>query len=125
MVRLFIIVLYLAALAMFAISNMQPNPADPTAIYLAGTLGEFHASAGMLAGCVGVAGLVLGLILGAMGQFKDWRKGRGIEKKLREVEKDNARLQGLVAQHALNNSTAQAAAVTTADGRDEPQLTAK
>lgn len=80
MIRLLIIVLFLAFTAIFAMSNL-----DDTTIWLASF--GFSIKMGKLIALLAVPALVLGLLMGWFGEFRQRRRARKAESQLRSAQK--------------------------------------
>lgn len=96
MIRLLIIVLFLAFAAIFAMSNL-----DDTTIWLASF--GFSIKMGKFIALLSVPSLVLGLLLGLTGEFRQRRRARKAESQLRASQKQlidlHQRLDQLKASH--------------------------
>ncbi|QHI95522.1 DUF1049 domain-containing protein [Aristophania vespae] len=100
MIRLLIIVCFLALLTVFSLSN--PSPSEMWIISKG-----FHISIGLLAFGLSIFFLFVGLIVGWAGEFQQRRRARRAENQIRSLEKQNSELQDKVAslQISVPNST--------------------
>lgn len=110
MIRLVIIVCLLALLTVFSLSN--PAPAEMWVISK-----SFHLSIGLLAFGLSIFFLLIGLIIGWAGEFKQRRRARRAESQSRTYEKQIADLQQEIASRTvLTTPVPTASAVPPAGG---------
>lgn len=79
MIRLFLLVIFLAALIVFALSNTDLEP-----IWLISF--GWHLSIGTLALGIGLLGLVFGFFVGLIGEFRQRSRARRAEDHVRKLE---------------------------------------
>ncbi|MCX5614112.1 DUF1049 domain-containing protein [Bombella saccharophila] len=106
MIRLLIIVLFLAFIAIFSMSNL-----DGTTVWLA----SFGISIGMgkLIALLAVPSLILGFILGAAGDIRQRRRARKAESQLRNAQKQLIELHQRLDQLKMAQNTSPEATIST------------